>query len=86
MALKRESNSEWLVLVEPSTKQANSRGRSYVDRGWGGLLGGRPHFRGLTSLFLLTGPALQGQGEGLGGGGHQSYQKAGVYQNSPQEA
>lgn len=85
MALKRESNSEWLVLVEPSTKQANSRGRSYVDRGWGGLLGGRPHFRGLTSLFLLTGPALQGQGEGLGGG-HQSYQKAGVYQNSPQEA
>lgn len=86
MALKRESNSEWLVLVEPSTKQANSRGRSYVDRGWGGLLGGRPHFRGLTSLFLLTGPALQGQGEGLGGGGTSPTRRLVFHQNSPQEA
>lgn len=61
MTLERESDSVLLVLLEPSTKAANSHGR-----GLSWVIG--PHYTGLTSRFLLIGPILQGQDEGLPGG------------------
>ena len=62
--LEKVTQQGW-CLWSPLQSQLIHTGDALEIRGFPWVVG--PHFRGLTSRFLLTGPVLQGQDEGLPG-------------------
>ena len=70
--LEKVTQQGW-CLWSPLQIQLIHTGDALEIRGFSWVVG--PHFRGLTSRFLLTGPVLQGQVEGLPGDwwSHQSF-------------